>query len=88
MRSSQTSTYCACAGGRGAEADLRHVSVSEHPTTDIRETCTYTGNFDCHHLTNTLERNGVAVRKGGGEDTCIINGATFIGMSVCLSNAV
>ena len=38
MRSSQTSTYCACAGGRGAEADLRHVSVSERPTTDIRET--------------------------------------------------
>ena len=29
------------AGGRGADADLRHVSVSEHPTTDIRETCTY-----------------------------------------------
>ena len=28
-------------GGRGAEADLRHVSVSEHPTTDIRVTCTY-----------------------------------------------
>ena len=45
VRSSQTSTYCACAGGRGAEADLRHVSVSERPTTDIRETCT------CfHHL--------------------------------------
>ena len=42
MRSNQTSTYCACAGGRGAEADLRHVSVSERPTTDIRETCTYT----------------------------------------------
>ena len=41
VRSSQTSTYCACAGGRGAEADLRHVSVSERPTTDIRETCTY-----------------------------------------------
>ena len=40
VRSSQTSTYCACAGGRGAEADLRHVSVSERPTTDIRETCT------------------------------------------------
>ena len=43
VRSRQTSTYCACAGGRGAEADLRHVSVSERPTTDIRETCTY-----CH----------------------------------------
>ena len=43
VRSSQTSTYCACAGGRGAEADLRHVSVSERPTTDIRETCTYIG---------------------------------------------
>ena len=41
VRSSQTSTYCACAGGRGAEADLRHVSVSERPTTDIRETCTF-----------------------------------------------
>ena len=41
VRSSQTNTYCACAGGRGAEADLRHVSVSERPTTDIRETCTY-----------------------------------------------
>ena len=41
VRSSQTSTYCACAGGRGVEADLRHVSVSERPTTDIRETCTY-----------------------------------------------
>ena len=40
VRSSQTSTYCACAGGRGAEADLRHVSVSERPTTDFRETCT------------------------------------------------
>ena len=40
VRSSQISTYCACAGGRGAEADLRHVSVSERPTTDIRETCT------------------------------------------------
>ena len=38
VRSSQTNTYCACAGGRGAEADLRHVSVSERPTTDIRET--------------------------------------------------
>ena len=43
VRSSQTSTYCACAGGRGAEADLRHVSVSERPTTDIRETCTKFG---------------------------------------------
>ena len=42
VRSSQTSTYCACAGGRSAEADLRHVSVSERPTTDIRETCTPT----------------------------------------------
>ena len=41
VRSSQTSTYCACAGGRAAEADLRHVSISERPTTDIRETCTY-----------------------------------------------
>ena len=40
VRSSQTSTYCACAGSRGAEADLRHVTVSERPTTDIRETCT------------------------------------------------
>ena len=26
---------------RVAEADLRHISVSDHPTTDIRETCTY-----------------------------------------------
>ena len=41
VRSSQTNTYCACAGGRGAEADLRHVSVSERPTTDIREACTH-----------------------------------------------
>ena len=47
VRSSQTSTYCACAGGRGAEADLRHVSVSERPTTDIRETCTYNIYFYC-----------------------------------------
>ena len=45
VRSSQTNTYCACAGGRGAEADLRHVSVSEHPTTDIRETCTFNQEF-------------------------------------------
>ena len=43
VRGSQTNTYCACAGGRGAEADLRHVSVSERPTTDIREICTITG---------------------------------------------
>ena len=41
VRSSQTNTHCACAGGRGTEAVLRHVSVSERPTTDIRETCTY-----------------------------------------------
>ena len=46
VRSSQTSTYCARAGGRGAETDLRHVSVSERPTTDIRETCT--------HMTQTI----------------------------------
>ena len=32
-------------GRPGAEADLRHVSVSEHPTTDICVTCTYLGMY-------------------------------------------
>ena len=51
VRSSQTNTYCACAGGRGAEVDLRHVSVSERPTTDIRETCT------CYRICRTIVDN-------------------------------
>ena len=40
MRNCQPGAYCAGAGRRVAEADLRQVSVSDHPTTDIRETCT------------------------------------------------
>ena len=42
MRNCQPGVYCAGAGRRVAEADLRHISVSDHPTTDIRETCTRT----------------------------------------------
>ena len=41
MRNCQPGAYYAGAGRRVAEADLRHISVSDHPTTDIRETCTY-----------------------------------------------
>ena len=41
MRNCQPGAYYAGAGRRVAEADLRHFSVSDHPTTDIRETCTY-----------------------------------------------
>ena len=41
MRNFQPGAYYAGAGRRVAEADLRHISVSDHPTTDIRETCTY-----------------------------------------------
>ena len=40
MRNCQPGAYYAGAGRRVAEADLRHISVSNHPTTDIRETCT------------------------------------------------
>ena len=40
MRNCQPGAYYAGAGRRVAEADLRHISVSDHPTTDIRETCT------------------------------------------------
>ena len=43
MRNCQPGAYCAGAGQRVAEADLRHVSVSDHPTTDIRETRTVAG---------------------------------------------
>ena len=42
MRNCQPGAYYAGAGRRVAEAVLRHISVSDHPTTDIRETCTYT----------------------------------------------
>ena len=42
VRNRQPGAYYAGAGRRVAEADLRHISVSDHPTTDIRETCTYT----------------------------------------------
>ena len=41
MRNCQPGAYYADAGRRVAEADLRHISVSDHPTTDIRETCTW-----------------------------------------------
>ena len=41
MRNCQPGAYYAGAGRRVAEADLRHMSVSDHPTTDIRETCTF-----------------------------------------------
>ena len=41
MRNCQPGPYCAGAGRRVAEADRRHVTVSDRPTTDIRETCTY-----------------------------------------------
>ena len=41
MRNCQPGAYYAGAGRRVAEAVLRHISVSDHPTTDIRETCTY-----------------------------------------------
>ena len=41
MRNCQPGVYCAGVGRRVAEADLRHVSVSDHRTSDIRETCTY-----------------------------------------------
>ena len=40
MRNCQPGAYYAGAGRRVAEADLRHISVSDLPTTDIRETCT------------------------------------------------
>ena len=40
MRNCQPGAYYAGAGRRVAEADLRHILVSDHPTTDIRETCT------------------------------------------------
>ena len=40
MRNCQPGAYYAGAGRRVAEANLRHISVSDHPTTDIRETCT------------------------------------------------
>ena len=40
MRNCQPGAYYAGAGRWVAEVDLRHVSVSDHPTTDIRETCT------------------------------------------------
>ena len=40
MSNCQPGAYYAGAGRRVAEADLRHISVSDHPTTDIRETCT------------------------------------------------
>ena len=41
VRNCQPGAYYAGAGRRVAEADLRHISVSDHPTTDIRETCTF-----------------------------------------------
>ena len=41
MRNCQPGAYYAGAGRWVAEAELRHISVSDHPTTDIRETCTY-----------------------------------------------
>ena len=40
VRNCQPGTYYAGAGRRVAEADLRHISVSDHPITDTRETCT------------------------------------------------
>ena len=41
MGNCQPGAHYAGASRRVAEADLRHISVSDHPTTDIRETCTY-----------------------------------------------
>ena len=48
MRNCQPGAYYAGAGRRVAEADLRHISVFDHPTTDIRETCTSKGRIMLH----------------------------------------
>ena len=62
MRNCQPGAYYAGAGRRVAETDLRHISVSDHPTTDIRETCTY-------NMGRRI-RGGDRRGKDGGEQRC------------------
>ena len=66
MCNCQPGAYYAGAGRRVAEADLRYISVSDHPTTDIRETCTHDVLFIGRYLNGASWRHKVSPVCAGG----------------------